>query len=789
VVARRQQPLSRSWRQRVLFGAMLIVAAAVIGLGFRPIAARIAGEFPSPRELEPSTRASLADFVGADRCANCHVGQFSAWRQSTHGRAGGAPSATAIPAFAGAAIRFANAQVTPRVRAGVYEFVVRQPEEPEKIFRVDGVVGGGHMVAGGTQAYVTHRADGTWRILPFEWSRQEGSWFCNTNSRTGKGWTPITPSLRLEECGDWPPIRVLGDHPRYANCQSCHASQAVVELDTAASRYNTSFTSLAINCESCHGPGKRHVELAEGNRLGASEDVGLAALETFDKNASLQVCYQCHAVKDRLRPGYVSGDSLASYYSTKLPLLGERPLHPDGRVRTFAYQEGHQFSDCYLNGGMTCVSCHDPHSQGYRSVTGAPLSNRFDDRQCTSCHVSKADRVREHTGHPPAVTCVSCHMPARQEPETRAQASSSASTRIVPYARSDHTISIPRPRVDSVLGMASACAACHASMPVVAQEQRIAEWWETVKPIAPAIASQLAVTPGTSLADAARSLLGTPADSAESTFARFAGISRFLESYTAPDMELSSATEARLRELATSKDVDIRAAALATLHFARGDDRHARRTMAAALRFAGARDAGLRSRWSIILGYLGDRYSATGDYGHASLVYARALEVQPASAQLWLSLGNAQRNAGDYVAAEASYRKSIALDARAALPWVNLGIALLERRDMQGAAAALSRASAMDPNEPLVWFNLGNVALLRGDVSRADELYRRTLALDPSIALANFQLARVRMLVGDSAAALFHVRRGLSFDTTDAEARAFAAALERRFAPPARRTP
>lgn len=50
------------------------------------------------------------------------------------------------------------------------------------------------------------------------------------------------------------------------------------------------------------------------------------------------------------------------------------------------------------------------------------------------------------------------------------------------------------------------------------------------------------------------------------------------------------------------------------------------------------------------------------------------------------------------------------------------------------------------------------------------------------------QLARVNLLAGDSLAALSDLRRGLAFDTTDVAARDFAAILERRFAPPERRT-
>ena len=143
-----------------------------------------------------------------------------------------------------------TARVTPRRRGTAYEFVVSRDGEADEVLRVDGVVGGGHMEGGGTHGFVTRRDDGTVRFLSFDWSRHDRRWFCNTNSRAQRGWVSITPELRLADCGDWPPVRVLGDLERYANCQGCHASQLSVALDTTSHRYETKFTSLAINCES-----------------------------------------------------------------------------------------------------------------------------------------------------------------------------------------------------------------------------------------------------------------------------------------------------------------------------------------------------------------------------------------------------------------------------------------------------------------------------------------------------------------------------------------------------------
>ena len=71
------------------------------------------------------------------------------------------------------------------------------------------------MAGGGTQGFVSRFPDGTWRFLPFDWSRQSAHWFCNSGTRAGKGWVPITADLALADCGDWPPRRVLGDGAQF----------------------------------------------------------------------------------------------------------------------------------------------------------------------------------------------------------------------------------------------------------------------------------------------------------------------------------------------------------------------------------------------------------------------------------------------------------------------------------------------------------------------------------------------------------------------------------------------
>src|SRR5262245_52371080 len=134
-------------------GTATVVA---VGLGLLPGCkdqARV--PFPPPRPVVHAAEPRVADFVGADACASCHPAQYAAWRGSTHGRAGGTPGPGLVLApFNGAPIRFADALVTASAVGGDYRFTIRREGIPDVVFRVDGVIGGGHMVGGGTQGFV-----------------------------------------------------------------------------------------------------------------------------------------------------------------------------------------------------------------------------------------------------------------------------------------------------------------------------------------------------------------------------------------------------------------------------------------------------------------------------------------------------------------------------------------------------------------------------------------------------------------------------------------------------------
>ncbi|MBI4502543.1 MAG: tetratricopeptide repeat protein [Gemmatimonadetes bacterium] len=759
-----RQPDSRPRSSSLVLGGLAsAVVLVTIAIAYLLVhRAQSQRPFPAPSAATiPGDRVSFADFVGAESCRDCHSEQYHAWQVSTHGRAGGAPARDRIIApFNGVPIRMKDAVVTPAVNGkGEYLFTVAQQGRPPRVFRVDQVVGGGFMAGGGTQAFFSAFPDGTLRFLPFDYSRTAGRWFCNTRMR---GALPLGPDIALADCTEWTPRRVLGSTERFPGCQQCHGSQIQLDFDSASHRYATRFTTLAVNCESCHGPGRRHVELARSGRIGQDADVGMRALATLGKEESLGVCFQCHAVKSQLRPGYLPGRPLREYFALKFPLLLDTLYYPDGRTRTFGYQEGHLSSDCYRSGSMTCVDCHDPHSQRYRDVSGGSLLGRFDNGQCTGCHPSKATPIERHSHHAassPGSACVSCHMPYLQQPEVGHS---------IRYARSDHTIPLPRPEFDSRLGVESACSLCHRNQPPQRLQAQVVAWYGELKPHRATVTSLLAADSIPDLETGARRIVADSAD----PMGAFAGTARILDRYSrigAPPVEGQIID--RLKRLANHPDVDLKALAFATLHLIGGGEASVRSFLSGRLGRLGEDEYPVRERWSWVLKTRGDSYLNAGDARSAASAYEKAKEVAPRDPGVLRALGVAYTRLGELDRAMTELRHSLELNPNQVQAEVDLGTTMMQRGDMAGAIAAFRQALAINPEDPIGYANLGLALVRSGDPKGALEPLEKAVSLDPSLADANFILAQAQATLGRLDRAADALQKGLEFQPQNAAAR------------------
>ena len=745
-------------KKRVTVTVAVAVAVVVLVLALVLVlrgsgAGDASAPFPPPRALVADS-IKPGDFAGAESCASCHAEQYRAWTASTHGQAGGPPAGRVLREFDGTPIVFRDARVTPRRAGGQYIFDVDWDGE-QRSFVVEGVIGRAHMVGGGTQAFVWRHPDGSLRLLPFELEGAAQRWFCNTETRANQGWAIITAEMSIADCGDWPPARVLGNSARYASCQQCHASQ-VTTAATDQQPLRTEVRSFAIDCESCHGPARAH---AQAMRAG-KQDLALRPLSTLRADDALEVCFRCHALKDDVRPGFLSGARLGEHFSLKLATLGSEETHVDGRTRTFAYQQGHLYSDCYRASGMTCGDCHDSHSPSYRDLAGLPLSDRFDDRQCTDCHPSKAPPAT-HTKHlagSAASRCVTCHMPYQQQASVGKQ---------IKYGRADHTIAIPRPRLDSALSITAVCVECHASKSLAQLDSDVKRLWGDIKPRR-TVLDQIAA----GINDRARLREIILADSSTGTMEFYDALARHLVALGMPNEPLDRKLRPRLQSLAGSDDDDVAALALATLHYAEGGRAATRQFLIERLRTLQARDAAVRARWAIALGHLGDRLRAQGRATAAVVTYLKVLEIMPNEGRAWSNLGLAYLDVQQVADARTAFTRATELDPTNSLAWVNLGMAHARAGGADMAADAYRRALSVNPHEALAHFNLGNIAFRAGDGARAQQHYQEAVKADPSLAPAHLNLARIHIGRNELAAARAALRKGLMFDRQNGEAMA-----------------
>lgn len=695
------------------------------------------------------------DFVGSETCQSCHQQEYDLWKKSTHGQAGGEPSANfVIGTFDGKPRSFADATVTPQKVGG--EFVFRfDPEDlPAQTYKVDAVVGKGHMIGGGTQTYFSEFPDGTIRFLPFDYIRDEKLWFGETDK--GAGWIPITKDLSINDLSEWPPSRILGAHLRLENCQECHGSQIQVKFDPEQKKFDTKYKTLAINCESCHGPGKKHVELALSGKIDTARDIGMAALATLSKDESLEVCFRCHALKDVLEPGYLQGKDIEQHYGLKLPILGENPYHPDGRIRAFGYQQNHLFSDCYVSGSMTCVDCHDPHSQGYRDITGLELASPFDDGQCTGCHGSKINNIELHTHHPvgsPGSQCVSCHMPYLQH---------QAMGNELKFARSDHTIPIPRPSFDAELGIQNACSQCHTDKSVEWLQAKTVEWYGELKPHKEMVSNLMAVNPEMDRKSAGQLLLN---GSTVHYVGHMASLSQFVQNYIEPDMgELEPEIVEGIKQFVGSPDLDLKSLALASLHLAQDNNPKIHNYLAQKLEeLQGDEVDKVRKRWGMIMPYLAKKYEDRGAYQQAIIAYKRALEVLPDNVATLSHLGYCYQQMGNTGEAIRYYQKTTLIAPNDDMSWVNLGSAYQNTGNEKGAIEAYLKAEEINPWNAVTHFNLGNFHYRLDDLRNAIERYTKAIELDPSLSEAYFNLTRSYIKNKQFREALAAVKAGLRF--------------------------
>jgi tetratricopeptide (TPR) repeat protein len=776
-------PQSRASARRgawVGLATALGVAAVAVGLLVRPSppqpdppAAASSGSAPTPvASVAPAVAPRpVPGWVDTATCVGCHADAAAQWRGSNHAKAMAAPAEDTVRGdFSGTS--FSHAGVTTRFLRRAGRFAVRTdgPDGRPAEFEVAYAFGIEPL-----QQYLLATPGGRLQPLQVAWDAPQRRWF------------HLLPHERAP-AGD-----VLHWTGRYqtANtmCISCHVTGFEKRYDAASDSFASRWVEPNVSCQSCHGPGERHVAWARakaegrpaaerpGERAGLYVDFrGLPAARQVD------VCSACHSRRTELTATAVAGLPRLDQH---LPaLLREGLYHADGQQLDEVFVDGSFRQSRMHQAGVACSDCHVPHTLKLRAQGNAT---------CTQCHAPQPDprfpqaagaydtpAHHHHATGSAGAQCVSCHMPSKNY--------------MVIQPRRDHSMRVPRPDVSAKLGTPDACTACHVDRTPQWAAERVAQWRGSAPARGPhwgeAFAAARAGRPGS-----AEALAAVAADAALPAIVRATALDALRGEPRTGDAVRVAATR--------DADPEVRAAAADSLEATAEAVRVGALVPLLSDPVRAVRIAAARALSSLPPGRLDAAAWPAYEQALAEYVAVQTLSLDMPGPRLNLAV--LAENGRQPLEAETQYRAALRIDpdftpARANLARLyaglgriddaervlleglsrvpdvgelqySLGLLLAERGRLPEAGKALARAAELMPQRARVHHNLGLALQGLGRRDEARSALMRAHELAPGDPSTTYAIAVLHAQAGRRDEAAEWARRTLAIDPRDANAR------------------
>jgi predicted CXXCH cytochrome family protein len=686
-------------RQISLLVVACLAAVVIAGIAYFVLAPHAPVPLPAQSVAKSETeRAPVhANFVGAAACMQCHQNEFKAWTGSRHQLAmQSANESTVLGDFGNAKFKYYGIESTFFKRDGKFMIRTDGPDGKLTDYEVKYTFGVWPL-----QQYLIEFPGGRYQSLTIAWDTRP-------KNEGGQRWFHLYPKEKIDYKHQ---LHWTGLYQNWnMQCADCHTTNLHKGYDAAANLYKTTFSEINVSCESCHGPGSLHVEWAKQAKAPSSPqyDKGLTVLlqsrwqEAWkfpdantkyaqrDKPADpavMNACAACHARRSTIAEGGQPGASLEDTH--RLAMITPPLYYPDGQQRDEDYIWGSFLQSKMFQKGVTCMDCHDPHTEKLRDEGNA---------LCVRCHnavVFDSEKHHFHRMGTKGALCVECHMPAKNY--------------MLINARRDHSIRVPRPDLSPSLGAPNACTNCHTDRKPEWAAGAMDKWYGATWRERPQYGTTLntAETQGAKSLPALIDLAGKP----DSPAIVRAAAATLAQPHLRPGF--LTATEALLKD----PDPEVRIAALGLLE--QFDAKVRVRTCAASLSDP---IRGVRIEAARVLADVPDNQFPIEQRKareNATKEYLDSLELNADWPVGNVNLGNLYQRQGHIDKAITAYERALSLDSHLIGAYVNLADAYRQQKRDDAGEQVLRRGLSVLPRAADLHYVLGLLLVRKGDKTAA----------------------------------------------------------------------
>ena len=665
--------------------------------------------------LDCAQAADAAKYVGVEVCTGCHQTEAERWRTSHHAMAmEKATPATVLGDFSGVSVEN-NGVISTFSRVGD-KFMVRTdgPDGAPHDYEIAFTFGVDPL-----QQYLIMFPGGRYQMLGLAWDSR-------TKAQGGQRWFHLYPNQKLE------PGSLLHwtgrDQTWNYQCADCHTTDLKKNYDLSANIYATTWASLGVACEACHGPGSRHVAWAKtglptasADKLSLSDKTWMGLENTLKATDSgrwemnpatgtarrteplvskqLDTCAPCHSRRKLLATGVAPG---TRFLDAAMPSLLEPGLyHADGQIDGEVFEYGSFLQSAMHKAGVVCFNCHEPHNVKLRAQGNA---------LCAQCHLPEKFDVTAHHKHElgsVGAQCVNCHMPTK--------------TYMVVHDRRDHSIRVPRPDLSVSIGTPNACNQCHIDRSAQWAAKAVANWYPNGRQKQPHFGTAL-YAGRIGAADSERQLDQLILDKTQPGIARASGL-LLLAPYA------SMASEPAIEAAVKDPDALVRMAAPRAL-----PPNAPRPVVDAFLSLLSDPMRAVRVEAARALAGIDPKTITPAQRGAFSVAYQELTTAELVDAdrpEAHLNLGLIKARHHQISEAVAEYRTAFRLDPKFVPAMVNLADLDRERGMENEGAELLRTAIAIEPTNAAAKHSLGLLLVRQRKYAEALSLFREAVALAP----------------------------------------------------------